>query len=297
MNRSIKLLIVAHALAFASLHATEPQVQDLPLDDHMVYSVPVSALRVTTISFPSPISAIDGAMITADGKTPGLYQIAHVNGTAYFSVRALAQGAITNINVRWNDRTYVFELHENTESCCYSLILRDDSANTAGIVRPLTPNRLMGLLDKAKAFPLLQQYHPDVIQNAEHRDYHAQPLVSDCGDYEVKLTEAFRFPKDDTLIFQLAVLNKIDKPLQHSPERLEVHAGSQVFYPSLADLPTIVGPHGTATGYVAITGTPDGGRNNLSLKNDFTFAVARLDPKVEAAVHGFDSLQTMGLQK
>jgi hypothetical protein len=122
-------------------------------------------------------------------------------------------------------------------------------------------------------------------------------LVSDCGDYEVKLTEAFRFPKDDTLIFQLAVLNKIDKPLQHSPERLEVHAGSQVFYPSLADLPTIVGPHGTATGYVAITGTPDGGRNNLSLKNDFTFALARLDPKVEAAVHGFDSLQTKGLQK
>jgi hypothetical protein len=296
MNRYISLLLIAHALAFASAQAAEQQVQDLPLDNHMVYSVPVSALRVTTISFPSPISAIDGALITTDGKTPGLFQIAHVNGTAYFSVRALAQGAVTNINVRWNDKTYVFELHENGDSCCYSLILRDDNEKSE-IPRPLTPNRLLGLLDMAKAFPLLQQYHPDVIQDAEYRDCHAQPLVTDCGDYEVALIEAFRFPKDDTLIFQLTVSNKADKPLQHSPERLQVRVADQVFYPSLADLPAIVAPRGVASGYIAITGTPDGGQNDLSLKNDFTFVLARLDPKVEAAVRDFDSLQTKGLSK
>jgi hypothetical protein len=62
-------------------------------------------------------------------------------------------------------------------------------------------------------------------------------------------------------------------------------------------LPAIVGPRGTAAGYIAVTGTPDGGRSDLSLKNDFTFALARLDPKVEEAVHDFDSLQTKGLQK
>jgi hypothetical protein len=296
MNRYVSLLLIVHALAFASAQAAEQQVQDLPLDDHMVYSVPVSALRVTTISFPSPIAAIDGALITTDGKTPGLFQIAHVNGTAYFSVRALAQGAVTNINVRWDDKTYVFELHENAESCCYSLILRDDDEKSE-IPRPLTPNRLLGLLDKAKAFPLLQQYHPDVIQDAEYRDCHAQPLVTDCGDYQVNLIEAFRFPNEDTVIFQLTVSNKGDKPLQHSPESLQVRVGDQVFYPSLADLPAIVAPHGVASGYIAITGTPDGGRNNLSLKNDFTFVLARLDPKVEAAVRDFDSLQTKGLSK
>ena len=297
MNRYIKILIIAHALASVSVQAAEQQVQDLPLDDHMVYSVQVSALRVTTVSFPSPIAAIDGALITTDGKTPGLFQIAHTNGTPYFSVRALAREAITNINVRWNDRTYVFELHENGESCCYSLILRDDSGSATGTIRPLTPNRLLGLLDKAKAFSLLQQYRPEVIRDAEYRDCHSQPLVSDCGDYVVNLIQAFRFPKDDTLIFQLNVLNKTDKPLQHSPERLQVHVGGRVFYPSLADLPAIVGPRGTAAGYIAVTGTPDGGQNDLSLKNDFTFALARPDPKVEAAVHGFDSLQTKGLQK
>jgi hypothetical protein len=297
MKRYIKLLFVTQILAFGSAQATDQQqVQDMPLNDHTVYVVPVSALRVTTISFPSPVAAIDGALITTDGKTPGLFQIAHVNGTSYFSVRALAQGAVTNINVRWNDRTYVFELHESGESCCYSLILRDDSENT-GIVRPLTPNRLLGLLDKAKAFPLLQQFHPEFLDDAEYRDCHTQPLISDCGDYQVQMTEAFRFPKDDTLVFQLTVSNKTAKPIQHTPERLQVRVGNEVFYPSIADLPAIIGPEGTAAGYIAITGTPNGGRNDLSLKNDFTFALARLDPKVEAAVHDFDSLQTKGLSK
>ena len=96
------------------------------LDDHNVYAVPVSGTRVTTISFPSPIAAIDGALVTADGKTPALFQIAHTKGTAYFSVRALAKDAATNLNVRWNNRTYVFELRESGDPW-YSVILQSQT--------------------------------------------------------------------------------------------------------------------------------------------------------------------------
>jgi hypothetical protein len=81
---------------------------------------------------------------------------------------------------------------------------------------------LLALLDKAKAFPLLQTYHPTTVANVEHRDLRQQPLISDCGDYEVRLTEAFRFCEDDTLIFQLSVSNRSDKLLEHVPELLEV---------------------------------------------------------------------------
>jgi hypothetical protein len=52
--------------------------------------VPVATNRVTTISFPSAITAIDGAGITVDGKTPGLFQLAHTKGSAFLSVRALS---------------------------------------------------------------------------------------------------------------------------------------------------------------------------------------------------------------
>ncbi len=248
MNRLASLLLIAETLYFGSVHAAEQRVQDFVLDDHTVYVVPVSAMRVTTISFPSPIAAIDGALTTADGKTPGVFQIAHTKGTAYFSARALAKGATTNLNVRWNNRTYVFDLHESGEPC-YSLILRGGSERSSGAARALTPNRLLGILDKVKAFPLLQQYHPEVVRDVEYRDCRAKPLVSDCGDYEVKLTEAFRFPEQDTLVFQITAFNKGAKALEHVPERLEVRVGEQVFTPSLADLASIIAPHGSATGY------------------------------------------------
>ncbi|MEP6669777.1 MAG: hypothetical protein ABJF10_11525 [Chthoniobacter sp.] len=296
MNRLASLFLIAETLHFGSIQAAEQRVQDFVLDYHTVYTVPVSGMRVTTISFPSPIAAIDGALTTADGKTPGVFQIAHTKGTAYFSARALAKGATTNLNVRWNNRTYVFDLHESAEPC-YSLVLRGGSEKSSALTRPLTPNRLLGLLDKAKAFALLQQYQPDVVRDVEYRDCRAKPLVTDCGDYEVRLTEAFRFPEQDTLVFQLSVANKSGKPLEHQPERLEVRVGEQVFTPSLSDLSSIIAPHGGATGYVAITGNPSGRRNGLSIKNDFTFVLSRRDAAMEAATRGFDELPTTGLSK
>jgi hypothetical protein len=253
-------------------------VQDFLLDDHTVYEVPVSATRVTTISFPSPIAAIDAALTTSDGKTPGLFQIAHTKGTSYLSVRALAKDATTNLNVRWNNRTYVFELLESGQPW-YSVLL-EPQPTKSHVVRPLTPARLIGLLDKAKAFALLKTQHPDVVPGVEHRDLRDQPQVTDCGDYEVRLLEAFRFPEDDTLVFQLAITNRTDKPVEHTPEKLEVHVADRVLNPSVTDLTSRIAAHETALGYIAIS-TGLEGPYDLSLKNDFTFVLARHDPTAE----------------
>ena len=79
------------------------------LDENVSIVVPVATNRVTTISFPSAITAIDGAGVTLDGKTPGLFQLAHTKGSAFLSVRALFPKASANLNIRWNDHTYVLE--------------------------------------------------------------------------------------------------------------------------------------------------------------------------------------------
>jgi alpha-L-rhamnosidase len=83
------------------------------LDENVLTVVPVATNRVTKISFPSAITAIDGAGVTVDGKTPGLFQLAHTKGSAFLSVRTLFSKASANLNSRWNDRTYVFELLES----------------------------------------------------------------------------------------------------------------------------------------------------------------------------------------
>jgi hypothetical protein len=278
MNQLIKIIVLTFSLALTSAHAVEHRVQDFLLDDHTVYEVPVSASRVTTISFPSPIAAIDAALTTSDGKTPGLFQIAHTKGTSYLSVRALAKDATTNLNVRWNNRTYVFELRESGQPW-YSVVL-EPQPTKSHVVRPLTPARLIGLLDKAKAFALLKTQHPDVVAGVEHRDSRDQSQVTDCGDYEVRLLEAFRFPDDDTLVFQLAITNRTAKPIEHTPEKLEVHVADRVLNPSVCDLTSTIPPHETVSAYIAIS-TGLEGPKDLSLKNDFTFVLARHDPTDE----------------
>jgi hypothetical protein len=278
MNRVINIILLTFPLTLTTADAVEQRVQDFPLDDHTVYEVPVSATRVTTISFPSPIAAIDAALTTSDGKTPGLFQIAYTKGTSYLSVRALAKDAATNLNVRWNNRTYVFELRESAQPW-YSVLLEPQPTKSR-VVRPLTPARLIGLLDKAKAFELLKTQHPDVVPGVEHRDLRDQPQVTDCGDYEVRLLEAFRFPEDDTLVFQLAITNRTDKPIEHTPEKLEVHVADRVLNPSVCDLTSTIAAHETVSGYIAIS-TGLEGPKDLSLKNDFTFVLARHDPTAE----------------
>ena len=62
-----------------------------------------------------------------------------------------------------------------------------------------------------------------------------------------------------------------------------MHVGDRVFTPSVTDLASIIAPKerfwlcGDQRRTCRV-------RNDLSLKNDFTFVLARLDPEVEAAV-------------
>ena len=92
------LIVTTFGVAVAEAQPTKP-IQQVWLDDRVLVSVPVATNRVTTISFPGPITAIDGAGITVDGKT-GLFQLAHTKGSAFLSVRALFPKGSANLNIR-----------------------------------------------------------------------------------------------------------------------------------------------------------------------------------------------------
>jgi hypothetical protein len=250
------------------------------LDENVTIVVPVATNRVTTISFPSAVTAIDGASVTADGKTPGLFQLAYTRGSAFLSVRALFPKASANLNIRWNDHTYVFELVENDVPV---LSLNMEAPPTpeeegVGSAPEVTPLKLLSLLDKAKAFPLLKAQQPESVADVDFTTYDGRPLVSDFNDYEIQIEEAFRFDTEDTLVFRLAITNKFDEPLIYQPDSLALRSGNRLYPQSISDADGTVPPKGQSIVYFAVTGTPDGGRNNLSLKNQFTVLVTRLSP-------------------
>ena len=278
MNLRTKLLPV---LLFAAAHAVSARdfrpIEEYQLDEHTLYTIPVSLTRVTTINFPGPISAIDAANVTSDPKTPGLFQIAHTKGSYFFSVRALVQRAATNINIRWNNKTYVIELVESATPL-YSAIFQypiDEAARFAP--SRVTPNRLIALLDKAKAYPILKAYQPEVVAQVEYVNYAKNPRIMDYGDYEIQLEEAFRFNPEDTLVFRITLRSKSDQIINYMSDGFSLRVGDRTYPQSISDASGTIPPKSEAPAYFAVTGTPNGGHNDLSLKNVFTVLLSRVE--------------------
>lgn len=265
------LLALAPVSAFGG---NEKQIKELELDDRVVYTIPVSGVRVTTVSFPGPIAAIDAAAVTTDAKHAGSFQIAHTKGSYFFSVRSLVKDAVTNVNVRWNNKTYVIELQESGAPLL-SVIFRQARDSERRPSGPLTPGRLLGLLDKAKAYQLLTTHHPEAVEAVEHRPFGDKPSVFDANDYEVRLEEIFRFDVEDTVVFRLTLRNRTEKSIEYDARAFSVRVGERLFQQSISDASGVMPPKSDSPAYFAITGTTTGGRNELSVKNDFTVIVAR----------------------
>lgn len=280
MKSTAKILFTVTVFVATVALADSPAIQRVLLDDHTVVSVPVTIGRVTTISFPGPIEAIDGAGFTVDGKTPGQFQLAHVKGSTFLSVRALTVKAAGNLNIRWNNRTYVFELSAS-DAPMLSLIMESPPTpemSGAGRAPEVSPLKLLALLDKAKAFPLLKSQQPESVADVGFTTYNGKPLVSDFNDYEIQIEQTFRFNAEDTLVFRVGITNKNDASLIYQPDSFALRAGNRLYPQSISDSDGQVAPKGRSIVYFAVTGTPDGGRNELSLKNYFTVLVQRLSP-------------------
>lgn len=265
-------VMIACCLPVAATAAENKKaIHELTLDEHRVYTVPVSVARVTTVSFPGPIAAIDAALVSTDDKTQGLFQLAHQPGTAFFSVRSLNKDATTNVNVRWNNKTYVLEL-QDSPAPVLSLIFQPPQHPRLEIAKkqqPVTPVTLLGLLDTAKAYAVLKQSQPQAVKDVLFKDYRPKPPVMDHGHLQIHLEEAFRFDAQDTLVFRVVLRNTTDSELCYDPAGFLLRAGERRFNASISDATGVIRPREDAVAYFAVTGTPDGSRNDLSLENDF----------------------------
>ena len=148
----------------------------------------------------------------------------------------------------------------------------------AGRAPEVNPLKLLSLLDKAKAFPLLKAQQPEIVADVGFTTYDGKPLVSDFNDYQIQIEAAFRFNAEDTLVFRATITNATDTPLIYQPDSFSLRAGNRLYPQSISDASGMVPPKGKSIVYFAVTGTPDGGRNDLSLKNQFTVLVNRLSP-------------------
>lgn len=270
MHPPAKLLLLLLALGLPA--RAREAIESLTLDPKVVVSVPVATNRVTTLSFPRAITALDASGVSIDPRHPGLFQLSHTKGSTFLSLRALVPGATANLNVRLQGTTYVFELTESRVPILALNLVLPATPVAPGAPR-LSPTRLLALLDKAKAFPLLQAQHPGAVANARAR---VATNTTDFGDFAIQLVEILRFEPEDSLVFRALITNRSDLPLSYAPESFKVRAGHRLYHQSISEASGVVPPRGWEIVYFAITGAPDGARADLSISNDFTVLVTRL---------------------
>lgn len=262
--------------AVASAQTRSPQVvKQFPLDERTVYEIPISREAPTTLMFPSALTAIEAANVSASPDTPAPVLLAYTPGRYFFSVRALEPAAKAGVNVVWKNKTYVLRFAVAAEPYASVTFYEDELAGrSAALRRRVSPEVLLALLDRAKSHALIAQQYPEVAQQIEHT---APGSVSYYRDFRVTVEEVFRFDPEDTLVFRLRFDNTGDNEVVYQPQRLAARVGANVYYASIADASGIVPPKASTTGYFAITGTPRGGRANLSVRNAFGIVVPRVE--------------------
>lgn len=269
-------LLCAAIGALADVRPLQNQViKQFPLDERTVYEVPISRDVPTTLMFPSAIMGLEGANVSASPDTPAPVLLAYTPGRYFFSVRALEPSAHAGVNVIWKNKTYVIRFAVSDQPYGSVTFYEDElTGRSASLQRRVTPEVLLGLLDRAKSFGLLQNQYPEAVQQIDHV---TPGSVSYYRDFRVIVEDVFRFDPEDTLVFRLRFESTGDKEVIYQPQRLAVRVGQDVFYASIVDASGIVPPKASTAAYFAITGTPRGGRANISVKNAFSIIVPRVE--------------------
>lgn len=280
--RSRNLLSIGLGSLLSSVALAAPAVKQFPLDERVVYEIPISGDAPTTLMFPSALTAIEGAHVSASPETPAPVLLAYTPGRTFFSVRALEPDARAAVNVVWKNKTYVLRFATSAEPCGSVTFYEDELAGrSATLQRRATPEVLLGLLDRAKSFALVATQYPEAVQQIER----AMPgSVTYYRDFRVTVEEVFRFDPEDTLVLRLRFENTGESEVIYQPQRLAARVGQNVYHASISDASGIVPPKASTTGFFAITGTPRGGRANLSVKNLFSVVVPRVERDAKLVV-------------
>jgi len=257
--------------SIGSLHAAA--ITQKPLDELVIYTVPTAQKSGnTTILFPSAISGLYAKSIAAQEQPNADFLISFTPGNFYFTVRALKKEAEDHLTVIYNRKAYVLRLQASDDPV-YTLTLFQGEGRKLGRPASVVPERLLSLLDKAKAYTLFQTQHPEALAGVTHVS--SENAISHYDQFKVHIRDVWRFEQDDTLIFRLDFENTSDRTLYYKPQDLAVRLENRIYTQSIADASGVMPPKSLTTAYFAITGDGEAGRNNLAPDNPWNVLVVR----------------------
>lgn len=278
----MKLHVIAAALLFSAIAQAGSIVQK-PLDEFIIYDIPVaSKTGTTTVMFPSEISGLFAKSVAVQDQENAGFLISFTPGNFYFTIRALKKDAEDHLTVIFNRKAYVLHMTAS-EHPFYNVTFYQEERNGKEGRINVVPERLLSLMDKAKAYPLLLKAERDALAGV----LHASPGITNYyKDFSVRILDVWRFEEEDTLIFRLELVNETDQPIYYKPQDLAVRLDERIYTESLADASGVMPPKSVTPAFFAITGNGQGGRNHLAPDNKWNVLVVRAESRQAAKATG-----------
>jgi len=280
-------------LAFADDTLTSKVVR-LNLSQDQPAEIRLGTHGITTIEFPEKIEALDGFGFSSNPAPdgPDLFQISFNKGTNFLSLKAVRTGVEGNLTVVLGGKVYALYCKEAVDPS-FVVIFRAGEGGHPGdgaghppqqTVKQVSPARLLGFLDKVKAFPTLKVSAPEVYQNMDV----AEPNTnSGANGIEVNVKRVIRDDALDSLGFEIHLANRTDKDFFYDPEGFGVRVGNDVYQQSVSDAGGLIPAGKAQTAFFIVTGSATGVRNDLAVTNKFEVVMRQVqgegDPKKHAA--------------
>ncbi len=275
---------------------SQKPIQYHQLDERVVYSIAVPAAGGgTTIMFPGAFDAISpGAGISRDPQTAKSFLIDFKEGGNFLTVRARRDKAEDVLTVLFNGKAYIFKLTAS-EKGAYAVYLYNDRTDSRGQSVAVSPAVVASLVDTAKGYTVLNKHQPEALAGI---GYFRPARIMYYDGFRVLVEEVFRFESEDTIVFNLTLQNNTIQPISYKRNRFAVQVGDRIYNQSLSQASGVIPPAipnergqkklakgeplteadiepGLSKAFIAITGSPDGHRNNLSVKNQWNILVVR----------------------
>jgi hypothetical protein len=272
------------------------KVSRLSLNQNEPAIIKLGTHGITTLEFPTKIEAIDGYGFSVNPAPdgPDLFQISFNKGTNFLSLKAVRERAEGNLTVVLDGKVYSF-FCKCVPDPSFVVIFEGEGGKVISNPRDIlarqkqaSPARLLGFLDKVKAFPSLKISTPEMFQNMDIAEPNSDSSVDGLT---ITLRRVIRDDSLDSIGFEVELANKGNMDFLYDPESFGVRVGDEVYQASVSDAGGMVPAGKVQTAFFVVAGTASGSRNDLAVTNKFAVMLRQvtgeMDPhrKVTAEWH------------
>jgi hypothetical protein len=273
------LLACAAPVLVSADETLTSKVVRIPLNQNEPALVKLGTHGITTLEFPYRIEALDGFGFSPSPDGQDLFQISFNKGTNFLSLKAMREGVEGNLTVVLDGKVYCL-FCKTAPDPSFVVVFENNSAKTISHPNDFlaknkraSPARLLGLLDKVKAYPTLKISAPEVFQNMEVSEPNSDSSVDGL---KVTLRRLIRDEGLDAVGFEVELANRTNKDFLYDPESFGVRIGDEVYPQAITDASGVVQAGKILPAFFVVAGTATGGRNDLAVTNKFDVTLRKI---------------------